>query len=270
MACGTLQTAPIIIADGTPLGANAVFAKTASFPPHESVKIRPTGGVTRAGSLFAERCLIRSPKLRAQIMALHDAEVNSDAEVRTPLANSTVTRCLTPSFCACVFVLHQRAAIAGIRGLCQTQPRYNWIEQAVDAALLHREDPQHALVDRGRRSVAVLRFLNQLAFPTPVGGGLVHYLGGAAAELRATLSTWCTDEAPLVDGKDFSVLQNRFPSLTRLICDLDLFLDGVGAVVPLWLVATIRFMLPFLDPCIGMLDCLHDMECFAFRICWYG
>lgn len=78
--CGTLSTAPIIIADGTPLGANAVFAKSTTFPAHESVPIR-RDQPARTGSLFADRCIIRPPILRQQVTILCNTPAGSAEEV---------------------------------------------------------------------------------------------------------------------------------------------------------------------------------------------
>lgn len=82
--CGCLRTAPIIIMDGTSLGANAVYGRNAPWPCHETVPPREdvAQGAKRTGSLFDHRCFITSHDLRTSVLDLCRSKPNPADHVR--------------------------------------------------------------------------------------------------------------------------------------------------------------------------------------------
>jgi len=134
--------------------------------------------------------------------------------------------------------------------------REAWLVAILDEAVLLKQRDvrnQHPL----RRYNALLHFAKQLAYDTPVAGGLLKCpVSGVIDDVRASLLPWASlDEPAVVDSVVVQRLFHTIPTLYHVVVALDLCPALGNGVIPRWLALTISTLLPFMDPMKGMAYC---------------
>ena len=127
------------------------------------------------------------------------------------------------------------------------QLREAWLAATLDETVLVKQrDPrnQHPL----RRYNALLHFVKQLAYDTPVAGGLLKCpVSGVIDDVRISLRPGPLDEPALVDSVVVQRLFHTIPTIYNVVVALDLCPALGNGLVPRWLALTISTLLPFMD-----------------------